>query len=344
MRVLVTGADGYIGVLLVQLLLDRGHDVVGVDAGFFSDGWLYNDVARLPPCAKKDIRHLSEQDLKGFDAVVHLAEISNDSPGRLNPKTTFAINHFGSVGLARRCRAAGIPRFVYASSCSVYGRGSDDVRTEESEPEPQTAYATCKVLVERDVSSLADAGFSPTFLRNATAYGPSPKMRFDLVLNDLSGQAWTTNRIVLTSDGTAWRPFVHVLDICEAVACVIDAPREIVHNEIFNLGDSHENYRITDIARIVSTVFPRCEVTVSGGHRDSRSYRVSFEKITSRLPRFRCRRNATMGAIELRQLFERIDMGREVFQCRAYTRLKQLEYLATTQQVDDRLFWTQRSS
>ncbi len=342
MKVLVTGADGYIGVLLAQLLLDRGHDVVGVDAGFFGDGWLYDGAARLPPCAKKDVRQLSEQDLEGFDALVHLAEISNDSSGRLNPRTTIAINHLGSVSLAKRCKAVGIPRFVYASSCSVYGGGSDDVKTEESEPKPQTVYSTCKVLVERDVSSLADAGFTPTFLRNATAYGPSPKMRFDLVLNDLAGHAWTANKIVLTSDGTAWRPLAHVLDICEAVACVIDAPREMVHNEIFNVGDSQENYRITDIARIVSTVFPRCEVTVSEGDRDSRSYRVSFEKITSRLPGFRCRRNVMTGATQLRQLFERLQMDREAFEFRAYTRLKQLEYLATTQQVDDQLFWTQQ--
>jgi nucleoside-diphosphate-sugar epimerase len=342
MRILVTGADGYIGVLLAPLLLSRGHDVVGVDTGFYSDASLYNGVGQLQSCVKKDIRRLTEEDLKGFDAVVHLAEISNDSSGQLNPEVTFAINHLGSVSLARQCKAAGVRRFVYSSSCSVYGEGSDDVKTEESEPKPQTVYSTCKVLVERDVSAMADDDFSPTILRNATAYGPSPRMRFDLVVNDLAGQAWTAGRMVLTSNGTPWRPLVHVLDICEAVAHTLEAPRDIVHNQILNVGDSQENYRTIDIARMVSAIFSECEVISGKGDRDNRSYRVSFEKITSRLPGFRCRSNATTGAIQLRELFTKIGMSRDIFESRTYTRLKQLEHLIKTRQIDDQFFWKQR--
>jgi nucleoside-diphosphate-sugar epimerase len=341
MKVLVTGADGYIGVLLARLLLDRGHDVVGLDAGFYKDGWLYNGVERFPPCVNKDIRQMTEEDLKGFDAVVHLAEISNDSSGQLSPEVTFAINHLGSVNLARRCKTVGVRRFVYSSSCSVYGDGADAVKTEESEPRPRTAYSTCKVLVERDVSAMADDDFSPTFLRNATAYGPSPSMRFDLVLNDLAGQAWTAGRMVMTSDGTPWRPLVHVLDICEAVAHTLEAPRESVHNQILNVGDNQENYRIIDVAHVVSRIFSGCEVMSGGRDRDDRSYRVSFEKIASRLPGFRCRRNATTGAIQLRELFMKINMGRDLFEFRAYTRLRQLEHLINTQQIDGQFFWKQ---
>ncbi|MBC8503794.1 MAG: SDR family oxidoreductase, partial [Chloroflexi bacterium] len=216
MKVLVTGTDGYIGVMLAHQLLSRGYDVVGMDTGFYRAGWLYAGVDRSPAWIRKDMRHISKDDLKGIDAVVHLAELSNDPLGQLNPEITFEINHKGSVSLAKMCKDVGVSRFVYSSSCRVYGLGSDDYRTEESETDPQTAYAKCKVLVERDVSLLADDNFSPIFLRNGTAYGPSPRMRFDIVLNNLTGLAWATKKIAMTSDGTPWRPLVHVLDICEA--------------------------------------------------------------------------------------------------------------------------------
>ena len=341
MKVLVTGTDGYIGVLLAPTLLERGHEVVGVDTGFYRAGWLYNGVTQAPRWINKDIRHITEEDLEGFEAVVHLAELSNDPLGQINPEITYQINHQGSVELAKKCKKVGITRFVYTSSCSVYGAGSDDFKTEESEVNPQTAYARCKVLVERDVSALADDDFSPTFLRNATAYGPSPRMRFDLVLNNLAGLAWTTGQIAMTSDGTPWRPLVHVLDICEAIACALEAPREVVHNQIFNVGDTEENYRVREIAQVVSEAFPGCELTFGSSDGDNRSYRVSFEKIRTRLPGFKCRRNITMGAHQLRELFERIDMSRETFEFRAFTRLKQLTYLLKTQQLDDNLFWRQ---
>jgi nucleoside-diphosphate-sugar epimerase len=341
MRVLVTGTDGYIGCMLAPLLVERGHDVVGLDTGFYRDGWLYNPRnGRLPLTLNKDLRHVTLEDLTGVDAVVHLAELSNDPLGELSPDITYKINHQGSVQLAQLARQAGVSRFVYASSCSVYGIGDgDDVKTEESAPAPQTAYARCKVLVERDVQTMAGDDFSPTFLRNATAYGTSPRIRFDVVLNNLSGLAWTTKEIRLTSDGTPWRPLVHILDIAEAVACTLAAPRESIHNQVFNVGDSAENYRVREIAQIVADIFPGCTLSLGTGDQDNRSYRVSFEKIRQHLPDFRCQRTARQGAEQLRCVFERIGMLPETFGHRNYTRLKQLQHLIRTRQLDDDLFW-----
>jgi nucleoside-diphosphate-sugar epimerase len=340
MKVLVTGTDGYIGVVLAPVLRERGHEVVGLDTGLYRDGWLYDpDVGGLPPCVTQDIRRLTVHDLRGFDAVVHLAELSNDPLGQHNPQVTYDINHRGTVALAQICKAVGIPRFVYTSSCSVYGAGSDDHRTEESETNPQTAYAHCKVLVERDVGPMADDAFSPTFLRNATAYGPSPRMRFDLVLNNLAGLAWTTGEIRMTSDGTPWRPLVHVRDICEAIACCLEAPRDLVHNQIFNVGDNRENYQVKEIAEIVAQTFPGCKLTFGANNGDNRSYRVAFDKIHAKLPGFRCRHTAALGASQLRGIFERIGMTREVFEYRAFTRLNQLKYLIDTQQIDSDCYW-----
>jgi len=340
MKVLITGTEGYIGVMLTTALLERGHQVTGVDTGYYRAGWLYNPgMAKFPVCINKDIRHITEEDLKKFDACIHLAELSNDPLGQLNPEITFKINHLATVALAQKCKRAGTTRFIYTSSCSVYGVGADDYMTEESQTNPQTTYAKCKVLVERDLSAMADSDFSPTVLRNATAYGPSPRMRFDLVLNNLAGLAWTTRQIKMSSDGAPWRPLVHVLDICEASACVLEAPREIIHNQIFNVGDSKENFRVREIARIVAEIFPGCGLVFGINDGENRSYRVSFEKINSRLPGFKCKRNARTGAAELRELFEKIAMSRETFEFRAFTRLKQLQYLIKSGQIDENLFW-----
>ncbi len=340
MRVLITGTEGYIGAVLAPVLSDRGHEIVGLDTGFYRDGWLYNTrTTRLPLCINKDIRNITEADLHNFDAVVHLAELSNDPLGQHNPEVTYEINHLGTVALAKKCKKAGIVRFIYTSSCSVYGIGNGDLKTEESEPNPQTVYAICKVLVEQDLSALAGDDFSPTFLRNATAYGPSPRMRFDLVLNNLAGLAWTAKEIRLTSDGTPWRPLVHVLDICHAIACALEAPRESVHKQIFNVGNTKENYRVREIAQIVSQIFPGCTLTLGAPDGDQRSYRVSFEKISAQLPGFHCEYDAIQGASQLRELFERITLTREDFAFRAYTRLRQLEHLIKTQQIDERFFW-----
>ncbi|MHB1414319.1 MAG: NAD-dependent epimerase/dehydratase family protein [Chloroflexota bacterium] len=342
MRVLVTGADGYIGSLLAPYLMERGHDVVGLDTGFYRDGWLYDGVAVSPPTITKDIRHIVEDDLHGFDAIAHLAELSNDPLAQHSPGLTFKINHLGSVELAKKCKKVGVSRFVYTSSCSVYGAGADGFRTEESATDPQTAYAKCKVLVERDLSQMADDDFSPTFLRNATAFGPSPRMRFDIVLNNLAGLAWTTREIKMISDGTPWRPLVHVLDICKAIACTLEAPREVVHNQVFNVGDTKANYQVRDIAQIVAQAFPGCALTLGTNGGDNRSYRVSFEKINRLLPGFKCERDAMSGANQLLEIFQMLGMTRETFEFRAFTRLKQLEYLKETGQIDDDLFWRVR--
>jgi nucleoside-diphosphate-sugar epimerase len=343
-KVLITGTDGYIGALLAPVLSARGHDVVGLDTGFYRDGWLYGESGITFTRVRKDVRRITAEDLDGYDAVVHLAELSNDPLGEHDPDLTFAINHRGSVELARRCKSVGITRFVYTSSCSVYGAGSDDVKTEESQTNPLTAYARCKVLVERDLLQLASDDFSPTCLRNATAFGPSPRMRFDIVLNNLAGLAWTTHEIKLTSDGTPWRPLVHVLDICDAIACAIEAPRDAIHAEVFNVGNTDFNYRVREIAEIVGDAFPGCTVTLGNSDGDNRSYRVSFEKIRERLPGFTCRRDAVLGAQQLYDLFKSIDMSRDTFEFRAYTRLKQLKHLLETQQVDAHLFWTDHPS
>jgi nucleoside-diphosphate-sugar epimerase len=244
------------------------------------------------------------------------------------------------VALARKCKKTGISRFVYTSSCSVYGAGSGEFKTEESEINPQTAYAKCKVLVERDLSAMADDDFSPTFLRNATAYGASPRMRFDIVLNNLSGLAWTTKEIKMTSDGSPWRPLVHVRDITHAIACALEAPRKVVHNQIFNVGSTSENYRVREIAQIIADTFPGCNLTFGNSDGDNRSYRVCFDKIHSQLPGFDCRRDARTGARELLDLFKSIDMSRQTFEFRAYTRLKQLQHLLHTRQIDEDFYWS----
>jgi nucleoside-diphosphate-sugar epimerase len=341
MRVFVTGVEGYIGALLAPMLEARGHDVVGTDTGYYRDGWLYSDksLKTFPRFINRDLRQLTEKDLRGLDAVVHLAELSNDPLGQNKPEITFQINHQGSLNLARNAKAAGVPRFVYTSSCSVYGVGSGDFLTEEAPVNPQTAYAHCKVNVERDVGALADDSFSPVFLRNATAYGASPRMRFDIVLNNLSGFAKTTGVIAMTSDGTPWRPLVHVLDICKAIVCSVESPREPVHNQIFNVGHSADNYRVREIAEIVGGVFTGCKVSFGAPSPDNRSYRVSFDKISTRLPGFKCDWTAEKGARQLKEIYDRIGMDKAMFEFRPFTRLKQLKYLIETNQIDGEFYW-----
>jgi nucleoside-diphosphate-sugar epimerase len=340
MRVLVTGIDGYIGAVLGPNLIERGFDVVGIDCGFYRDGWFYNDHSPRPLTFTKDVRQITAEDVEGFEAVIHLAELSNDPLGELSERITYEINHVGSISLARACKGAGVPRLVYTSSCSVYGAADDGAeRDEQSAPNPQTAYAKCKVLVERDVGALADAHFSPVFLRNATAFGASPRMRFDIVLNNLAGFAWTTKEIRMTSDGTPWRPLVHVDDICQAIILALEAPREAVHNEIFNVGDDRQNYRIREIATIVGKVFDCCTITFGQPSGDNRSYRTSFGKIRRHLPEFRCRWPAELGARQLHQVFSRINMTREMFFFRGFTRLEQLKHLIATGQIDASFRW-----
>jgi nucleoside-diphosphate-sugar epimerase len=342
LQVLVTGAEGYIGNVLGPLLIERGHAVTGLDCGFYRDGSLYDDGRRRPSVIAKDIREITARDLAGFDAVVHLAELSNDPLGEMDQRTTYAINHAGSVQLARACKAAGVPRLVYTSSCSVYGFGSTADCTETSPTNPQTAYARCKVLVERDVCALADARFTPVFLRNATAFGASPRMRFDIVLNNLAGIAWTAHEIRMISDGSPWRPLVHVEDICQAIALCLEAPKEAVHGEIFNVGDGAQNYRVREVAEIVAKVFPGCTTSFGPSGGDNRSYRVSFAKIARHLPDFRCRWSAADGAAQLRDIFERIAMTPAVFAAPPFTRIEQLKHLMASDLIDGDYFWRQR--
>lgn len=341
MKILVTGTEGYLGSLLAPLLLKAGHEVTGVDTGFYKTGWLYNGTDRSAQTLVKDLRRLEPEDFAGVEAVVHMAELSNDPTGALSPTITYDINHKGSLHVARLAKAAGVQRFVYMSSCSVYGVASgQDYVDETGELNPQTAYATCKTLVERDLAPMADEDFSPTFLRNATAYGASPRMRFDIVLNNLAGLAWTTREIKMLSDGTPWRPLVHALDICKAIMCTLNAPREVVHNEVFNVGDTRHNYQVREIAEIVAEVFPGCQLSFGELGGDNRSYRVSFDKIASRLPGFACDWDAERGAKQLYSVFRHIAMTAETFNARPFTRLKQLEHLLRTRQIDAEFFWT----
>jgi nucleoside-diphosphate-sugar epimerase len=316
--------------------------VVGLDTGFYRDGWLYSDPRKFETTAQticRDLRRVAAKDLEGFDAVVHLAELSNDPLGENNPEITHEINHLGSLNLAKAAMAAGVPRFVYTSSCSVYGVASEDVVSEESKVNPQTAYANCKVLVERDVGRMANEKFCPVFLRNATAYGPSPRMRFDIVLNNLAGLACTTGRIAMTSDGQPWRPLVHVADICKAVVCALEAPDDTVRGQIFNVGCNDENYRVREIAEFVKAAYPECELTLGPSGGDNRSYKVNFDKITNELPGFSCEHRAADGAFELRRVFDRIQLDKERFGFRSFTRLRQLEYLILSGQIDDHFYW-----
>lgn len=339
MKVLVTGTEGYLGSLLAPLLIRQGHEVTGVDTGFYKEGWLFNDLQPVPRTLAKDIRELTAADLDGHDAVVHMAELSNDPTGELAPHITHAINHRGSVHLAELAKRAGVTRFVYMSSCSVYGIGTQDLVDESSPVNPQTAYAVCKTLVERDVREMADDNFSPTYLRNATAYGASPRMRFDIVLNNLCGHAWTTNEIKMTSDGTPWRPLVHGLDIAKAISMVLTAPRERIHNQVLNVGDTFHNYRVRQIAEIIAGVFTGCRLSFGAPSADNRSYRVSFDKIRNVLPGFTCDWDARRGAEQLHLLFTRIQFTAEQFNARPFTRLKMLQHLIASGQIDADFFW-----
>lgn len=338
-RVLVTGGDGYIGNVLTPRLMAGGYDVTVLDAGFYRGAWLFNDCRDRAALLTKDIRQVEPDDLASFDAVVHLAELSNDPLCEHDEALTIEINHLASVALARAARAAGVCRFIYASSCSVYGAAEEDVVSETSPMRPQTAYARCKGLVERDVAELADSQFTPVFLRFATAFGASPRMRFDIVLNNIAGLAWTTGRISLNSDGTPWRPLVHIRDISEAIAQALSAPRAAVHNEILNVGADQNNYRIRALAEFAAATFPGCALEIADRQTDNRSYRVSFAKIGRHLPQFRCEWTAQRGFRELRALFEHIGMSAEDFGAAPYTRVRQLARLLGTPQVDSKLKW-----
>lgn len=339
MKVLLTGCDGYIGVRMGNVLLERGHDVSGLDSGFHRVGWLYESAERRPQVITRDTRAVTVDDLRGYDALVHLAEVSNDPVGELNQDVTYKINHEGSLRLAKLAKEAGIERFIHMSSCSVCGAAGEQPSREGDPTVLLTSYAKCKVLIEQEVSPLADDTFSPTFMRNATAYGASPRQRFDLVVNDLAAGAFLNKEIRMASDGTPWRPFVHILDISHAVACVLDAPRDVIHNEIFNVGSDRSNYQVRQIAEIIGDLVPGCNVVFGDSSADKRNYRADFTKIHEQLPGFECAWDVERGAKDLLDIFERIGFNEELYQFRGHTRIRQIKHLLDTAQIDDDFFW-----
>lgn len=342
MRVLVTGNHGYIGSLLMPLLTERGIDAVGLDSNFFANCTFGPETAESWTTLRMDLRDVAAGDLAGFDAVVHLAALSNDPLGDINPGLTYDINLDGSLRLAQLAKEAGVGRFLFSSSCSNYGSSGDSLLDEQAELAPLTPYAVSKVKLERELARLADDRFTPVFLRNATAYGISPRLRVDLVLNNLTAWAVTTGKIVLQSDGTPWRPIVHVEDICRAFLLLLEAPREKVYAQAFNIGASTENYRIRELATIVGETIPGCEVTFAGGAGpDARNYRVSCDKLAQAFPEFHVKWNARSGAREIYEAYLAAGLSRAEFDGPRYKRLAHIRQLLDAGTLSKDLRWTQ---
>ncbi len=339
MKVLVTGHHGYIGSVVAPMLKEAGHDVTGLDTFFYEGCDLLDDALDFPTL-RMDLRDVTTDLLEGHDGIVHLAALSNDPLGELDEELTREINLRGTVGLARKAKEAGVQRFVFASSCSMYGAsGTDDLVTEDAPLRPLTAYAESKVRAEEALSELADGDFAPIFLRNATAYGASPRVRLDVVLNNLAAWAFTTGKVMIMSDGTPWRPLVHVRDIAAAAGAALTAPIALVRNEAFNVGTNDENYRVRELAEIVRETFTGCEIEyAAGAGPDPRSYRVDFRKLAETLPEARPKWTASDGARELLDAFRSARLTSVGFDL--YTRLTRLKSLIAEGLLDDDLRWS----
>ncbi|MEE8603029.1 NAD-dependent epimerase/dehydratase family protein [Euzebya tangerina] len=339
MRVLVTGHAGYIGTVLVPMLQRAGHEVTGLDSFLYEDCGI-GPAPSEPPAIRKDTRDVTVEDLRGFDAVVDLAAISNDPLGDLNPDTTYAINHRAPARLAALAKEAGVSKFVYSSSCSLYGAHGDSYIDESADFLPVTPYGESKVLSERDISALADDNFSPTFMRNATAYGVSPRLRGDLVVNNLTGYAVAIGEVLLKSDGTPWRPLVHIEDISRVALAILEAPTQLVHNEAFNVGATAENYRIRDVAEIVHGVVPDSIIGFGpNAGPDKRNYRVDCDKLASLLPHAVPQWTVETGAEQLRDLFQAVGLTREQLEGGGLQRLKHVRAEMGAGRLDDSLRW-----
>jgi nucleoside-diphosphate-sugar epimerase len=337
MRVLVTGHNGYIGTVLVQMLQEAGHDVVGLDNYLYEDCTFGDDVADVP-ALRMDVRDVTAAQLEGFEAVLHLAAISNDPLGDLQPDTTFEINHRAASRLAQKAKEAGVSRFIFSSSCSLYGQAGDEFLDEEAAFNPVTPYGESKVLAELDMRKLADDDFSPTYLRNATAYGVSPRLRGDLVVNNLVGYAVTTGEVLIKSDGTPWRPLVHIEDISRAFLAVLHAPRDVVHDRAFNVGQTEENYRISEVAEIVEAVVPGSRVQYAeGGGPDLRCYRVNCDRLAELVPAYRPAWTVQRGVEELFEAFTRHSITLEDFESSRFLRLKHVRELQEQGMLDEQL-------
>ncbi|MFO7661452.1 MAG: SDR family oxidoreductase [Chloroflexota bacterium] len=341
MRVLVTGHNGYVGTVLVPMLLEAGHDVVGLDSDLYQAATFgeENETATIQ-AFKKDVRDVTHADLDGVEAVLHLAGLSNDPLGDLNPELTYEINHRASVRLAELAKELGIERYIFSSSCSNYGAGVDDWLSEKSAFNPVTPYGRSKVMVEQDVAKMADDNFSPTFLRSATAYGVSPRLRFDLVLNNLTAWAYTTGLVYLKSDGTPWRPVVHIEDMALAFVAALHAPRELIHNQAFNVGRPEENYRIRELAEIVAAVVPGSRVEFAdGASPDLRNYRVDSSKIARTLPEYKPKWTARMGAAQLYEAYQQTGLKLDDFEGPRYRRIDHIKMLIGDGRLSDQLRW-----